>query len=90
LTDFILKCQGFDTYCIPCGDRAGGGIADRPGNMVDIFHTFFGICGLSLLGYFKGTHLEAEGVVIEPTYALPKSLVEKLGLPAQTLSSVGF
>jgi geranylgeranyl transferase type-2 subunit beta len=57
--------------------------------MVDIFHTFFGICGLSLLGYFKGTPLEEDGVVIEPTYALPKSLVNKLGLPAQTLPLVG-
>ena len=28
-----------------------GGIADRPGDMVDVFHTVFGIAGLSLLGY---------------------------------------
>ena len=28
-----------------------GGIADRPGDMVDVFHTLFGIAGLSLLGY---------------------------------------
>lgn len=28
-----------------------GGIADRPGDMVDVFHTNFGIAGLSLLGY---------------------------------------
>lgn len=26
-----------------------GGIADRPGDMVDVFHTFFGMAGLSLL-----------------------------------------
>lgn len=88
LVDFILKCQGFDTYCVPCGDVPGGGIADRPGNMVDIFHTFFGICGLSLLGYFEKNQMENAAIVIEPTYALPKSLVEKLGLPAQTLPSI--
>jgi geranylgeranyl transferase type-2 subunit beta len=41
LQDFILKCQ----------DLEQGGIADRPGDMVDVFHTVFGICGLSLLGY---------------------------------------
>jgi len=41
LQDFILKCQ----------DPERGGIADRPGDMVDVFHTVFGICGLSLLGY---------------------------------------
>jgi geranylgeranyl transferase type-2 subunit beta len=41
LQDFILKCQ----------DLEKGGIADRPGDMVDVFHTVFGISGLSLLGY---------------------------------------
>ena len=28
-----------------------GGIADRPGDAVDVFHTLFGIAGLSLLGH---------------------------------------
>ena len=28
-----------------------GGIADRPGDMVDVFHTVFGIAGLSLLKF---------------------------------------
>jgi geranylgeranyl transferase type-2 subunit beta len=41
LTDFILQCQ----------DPDQGGIADRPGDMVDVFHTCFGTAGLSLLGY---------------------------------------
>ena len=41
LTTFILKCQDVDH----------GGIADRPSDMVDVFHTVFGIAGLSLLGY---------------------------------------
>jgi hypothetical protein len=30
-------------------DPEMGGIADRPGDMVDVFHTVFGIAGLSLL-----------------------------------------
>ncbi|CAN0534250.1 unnamed protein product, partial [Ectocarpus sp. 8 AP-2014] len=42
LKGFILRCQ----------DSEDGGIAERPGNLADIFHTFFGIAGLSLLGYF--------------------------------------
>ncbi len=72
---------------------AGGGIADRPGNMVDLFHTFFGICGLSLLGYFEKNDWNPDGnsflpPTIEPTYALPRHLVEKLGLPVQTLPLV--
>ncbi|CAN0475809.1 unnamed protein product, partial [Discosporangium mesarthrocarpum] len=42
LQNFILRCQ----------DAEDGGISERPGNLADIFHTFFGIAGLSLLGYF--------------------------------------
>lgn len=32
-------------------DQEKGGIADRPGDAVDVFHTHFGIAGLSLLGF---------------------------------------
>jgi geranylgeranyl transferase type-2 subunit beta len=39
LAKFILKCQ----------DTERGGLADRPGDMVDVFHTNFGIAGLALL-----------------------------------------
>ncbi|KAI9167008.1 putative geranylgeranyl transferase type-2 subunit beta [Paramyrothecium foliicola] len=41
LANFILDCQDPET----------GGISDRPGDMVDVWHTCFGIAGLSLLGY---------------------------------------
>ncbi|KAK4546031.1 hypothetical protein LTR36_002168 [Oleoguttula mirabilis] len=41
LTAFILQCQ----------DPEEGGFADRPGDMVDVFHTVFGLAGLSLLGH---------------------------------------
>lgn len=45
LLRFILACQ----------DKESGGFSDRPGNMVDPFHTLFGIAGLSLLSheYYK-------------------------------------
>jgi geranylgeranyl transferase type-2 subunit beta len=36
---------------LTCQDYEGGGISDRPGDMVDVFHTLFGVAGLSLLGY---------------------------------------
>ncbi|KAL9113728.1 MAG: hypothetical protein Q9227_002173 [Pyrenula ochraceoflavens] len=39
LIGFILQCQ----------DLEMGGLADRPGNMVDVFHTHFAIAGLGLL-----------------------------------------
>jgi geranylgeranyl transferase type-2 subunit beta len=32
-------------------DSDAGGIADRPGDMADVFHTVFGIAGLSLVGH---------------------------------------
>ncbi len=36
---------------LTCQDHEGGGISDRPGDMVDVFHTVFGLAGLSLLGF---------------------------------------
>lgn len=72
-----------------CQDQDEGGISDRPGNMADIFHTYFGISGLLLLHYFDNKE-EAFGVFdgIDPTYALPVKVVQKLGLVSQTLPDV--
>ena len=61
LIKFILECQ----------DDELGGIGDRPGNCHDVFHTFFGFCGLSLLKY-------GNLKMIDPTYAIPKEDVDKL------------
>ena len=61
LIKFILECQ----------DDELGGIGDRPGNCHDVFHTFFGFCGLSLLGY-------GNLKMIDPTYAIPKDDINKL------------
>ncbi|KAI4267932.1 MAG: hypothetical protein L6R38_008032 [Xanthoria sp. 2 TBL-2021] len=56
LSNFILRCQvGLTTtsafYPDQPQDPELGGIADRPGDAVDVFHTVFGIAGLSLIGY---------------------------------------
>jgi geranylgeranyl transferase type-2 subunit beta len=53
LIQFILSSQDED-----------GGFADRPGDMVDVFHTLFAICGLTMLGY---PGLEA----VDPRYCMP-------------------
>ncbi|KAF6140740.1 hypothetical protein GIB67_035167 [Kingdonia uniflora] len=45
-------------------DKENGGISDRPDDAFDIYHTYFGVAGLSLLEY---PELEA----IDPAYALP-------------------
>lgn len=61
LIKFILECQ----------DEELGGIGDRPGNVHDVFHTFFGLCGLSLLKY-PGLKL------IDATYAIPEDVVKSI------------
>jgi len=65
LFEFILSAQD--------DSEQGGGIADRPGDVSDVFHTCFGLAGLSLLGY--------EGLNdIDPVYCMPVELIEKKGL----------
>lgn len=65
--------EALGAYILSCQDPEGGGVSDRPGNVTDVFHTYFGIAGLSLLGF---PDLEP----IDPVYALPKHVVERLGL----------
>ncbi|KAJ2742283.1 Rab geranylgeranyltransferase [Coemansia sp. BCRC 34301] len=65
LCNFILSAQ----------DTDAGGIADRPGDVADVYHTCFGIAGLSLAGY-SGTPL-AE---VDPVYCMPVAVIEKVGL----------
>ncbi|KAF8435330.1 rab geranylgeranyltransferase [Boletus edulis BED1] len=62
LIGFILSAQDPET----------GGIADRQGDMVDVFHTHFGVAGLSLLGY--------PGLVdLDPVHCMPASIIEAKG-----------
>lgn len=86
LVRFILDCQ----------DPDAGGIADRPGDMADIYHTYFGLAGLSMLGYLG---LQAEAMreagadapafePVDPVFALPQRVVDRLGLRAQRLPRV--
>ena len=61
LRQFILNAQ----------DEDDGGIADKPGNEPDVFHTFFGIAGLSLLG--------TDGLQsIDAAHAMPVSVMTRL------------
>jgi len=76
----ILHClhwinqEKLKSWILQCQDTESGGIADKPGDLVDLFHTFFGVAGLSLLGY--------PGLMpIDPVYALPVSTLNRLGLP---------
>ncbi|KAK3067004.1 Rab geranylgeranyltransferase [Teratosphaeriaceae sp. CCFEE 6253] len=65
LTEFILRCQ----------DPEEGGIADRPEDMVDVFHTVFGVAGLSLVGY--------PGLgEVDPAYCMPKHITARILKPS--------
>mmetsp|Transcript_27750 Transcript_27750/g.50706 ORF Transcript_27750/g.50706 Transcript_27750/m.50706 type:complete len:329 (-) Transcript_27750:71-1057(-) len=55
-------------------DDEGGGIADRPGDVPDVFHTFFGLAGLSLMH-------KADLAPVHPVYAIPMEVVKRLNLP---------
>jgi len=61
-------------YILSCQDTTDGGFSDRPGNVADVFHCYFGIAGLSLLGFGSFT-------AIDPVYALPASVCARLKLP---------
>jgi geranylgeranyl transferase type-2 subunit beta len=78
LGSFILNCQ----------DEDDGGIADRPNDMPDVYHTFFGLSGLSLIGKlseFCGEH-GLKYREIDPVFALPTDVVQRVGLRAQVVS----
>jgi geranylgeranyl transferase type-2 subunit beta len=60
LKDFILACQDDET----------GGISDRPGDVVDPFHTLFGLAGLSLLG-------EPGLKAIHPVFCMPRDVIKR-------------
>lgn len=72
LIDFILKCQD-----------PRGGLSDRPMDERDLYHTYFGIAGLDMLGYLKENAIPS--TPIHPSYALPIPLCEKMGLKAEML-----
>ncbi|CAD5121278.1 DgyrCDS9808 [Dimorphilus gyrociliatus] len=71
LTRFILACQ----------DEETGGFADRPGDMVDPFHTLFGIAGLSLL---KSTDNDVRDV--NPVFCMSQDLLNNLGVKSSIIS----
>ncbi|KAF6005200.1 hypothetical protein F1559_002346 [Cyanidiococcus yangmingshanensis] len=65
LERFIFACHARAEH----GNEYVGGVADRPGDEPDVFHTFFGLAGLSLLG-------RHELIPIDPIFALPQGTVQ--------------
>ncbi|XP_065307947.1 geranylgeranyl transferase type-2 subunit beta isoform X2 [Dermacentor albipictus] len=69
LQNFILASQ----------DEETGGFGDRPGDMVDPFHTLFGLAGLSLLG-------DERLKPVNPVFCMSEEVVARLGVRHQLLS----
>ncbi|KAK0538635.1 Rab geranylgeranyltransferase [Tilletia horrida] len=72
--------QRLRTFILSCQDDEVGGLADREGNVSDVFHTLFGVAGLSLLG-------DASIAEVDPVFCLPAALTRKMGItrPFQVL-----
>lgn len=74
LQTFIIECQvpsypPLETRQLQ--DPTLGGFSDRPDDMTDIFHTLFGIAGLSLLGY--------PGLAkVDPLFCMPTHFTKSL------------
>ena len=73
LAQFIVQAQ-----------EPTGGIADRPGDVADVYHTYFGLAGLCLIGYADATDMPGARAIC-PTYAMPEELVARMGWPRTTL-----
>lgn len=69
LLDFVLACQDAET----------GGFSDRPGDMVDPFHTLFGLTAVSLL------EADCSLKPINPTYCMPEYIIRRIGLKPSRL-----
>ncbi|XP_002740225.2 geranylgeranyl transferase type-2 subunit beta-like [Saccoglossus kowalevskii] len=70
-----------ETFILACQDDETGGFSDRPGDVVDPFHTLFGIAGLSLLGSFPD-----KIKTVNPVFCMPEETLERIRLHPQILS----
>ncbi|CAI2376423.1 unnamed protein product [Moneuplotes crassus] len=67
----LINLESLKKYILHCQDPDMGGIGDRPGNEVDVFHTYFGIAALSLMK-------EYDLKPICPRFAIPKEVLEEV------------
>ncbi|KAH7830772.1 putative Geranylgeranyl transferase type-2 subunit beta [Monocercomonoides exilis] len=75
-----ISCDALSAFILHCQDPENGGISDAPDNVADVYHTFFGIAGLSLMGKcdLKRT--------IDPSYALTHRALESIGINKEKIS----
>jgi len=68
-----IDAPALEQFILSAQDTDAGGIADRPGDMADVWHTVFGVAGLSLLGYPDLDDLD-------PVYCMPSTVIERRGI----------
>ncbi|XP_053992411.1 probable geranylgeranyl transferase type-2 subunit beta [Hylaeus volcanicus] len=68
--DHWVDANALETFIVNSQDEFDGGIADSPGNIPDVFHTFFGLAALSLNGKISGKS-------IHPAYCISHDLIKK-------------
>uniref|UniRef100_A0A8C5ZPW0 Geranylgeranyl transferase type-2 subunit beta n=1 Tax=Marmota marmota marmota TaxID=9994 RepID=A0A8C5ZPW0_MARMA len=71
--------EKLQAFILACQDEETGGFADRPGDMVDLFHTLFGIAGLSLLG-------EEQIKPVSPVFCMPEEVLQRVNVQPELVS----
>lgn len=68
-----IDLQKLKQFIVQCQDDVNGGISDRPGNVVDIFHTCFGLTGMSLIEEILGDQKFKQ---IDPRFCMLKDIID--------------
>ncbi|XP_068221462.1 geranylgeranyl transferase type-2 subunit beta [Palaemon carinicauda] len=74
-----INANKMRVFIMATQDPETGGFTDRPGDMVDLYHTLFGLAGLSLLG-------ESGLKQINPVFCMPQYVLDRLSLSVQIMS----
>jgi geranylgeranyl transferase type-2 subunit beta len=96
---YMMKRQDFidlkllEKFILECQDEDDGGIADRPGNCNDVFHTFFGLAALSLMNYSYKDKDNKEDfgstlTKINPFFAIPYEVLKREGVNHYSLDNL--
>ena len=89
-------------FILACQDDESGGFSDRPGNLVDPFHTCFGLTGISLLTHVcreeissvsaenaEGSQFDAlkeQLKQVNPVFCMPQYIIDRRNITVQLLS----
>lgn len=75
-----INADKMRVFILATQDAETGGFTDRPGDMVDLYHTLFGLAGLSLLG-------ESSLKPINPVFCMPQYVLDRISVTVQIMST---